>query len=99
MEKEKIVCSAIWYNDGKKTYTNQPRNISEGIVVAGLRHCNCFSTLVCIFPDREYIGKRPTQGFLTTNHRFVDRYEGMRIARAAGQVTIDKPKLNSEMLY
>jgi hypothetical protein len=30
---EKILCAAIWYDDGKK-YIMQPKNIDSGIVVA-----------------------------------------------------------------
>lgn len=37
----KIICSAIWYDDGKIREHNPP-NIKIGIVVFGFRHSNCF---------------------------------------------------------
>jgi len=41
------------------------------------------------------------QGFITSNGNFVDRFEGMKIALAAGQVSKDNTtsKLYSEDLY
>jgi len=38
---EKILCAAIYLNNGK-TYKDMPENISEGIVISGWRHGNCF---------------------------------------------------------
>jgi hypothetical protein len=34
--KEYIICSAIWFRDGKK-YEMQPKNIESGFVISGRR--------------------------------------------------------------
>lgn len=81
---EHILCSAIWFNDGFRR-EHMPVNTPEGLVVCGLRHCNCIAILSEMFPDRRYI-KNHVQGFLTSKNRFVDRIEGWKIALAAGQV-------------
>lgn len=98
---EKILCAAIWYDDGKSR-TNLPRNIQYGIVAAGVRHCNCFTILRALHPDLVYLPKA-VQGFLTSENRFVDRVEAALIAKNAQQ--IEEPKffggleLDSSDLY
>lgn len=81
---EHILCSAIWYDDGVKR-DHLPANVESGIVACGLRHCNCFTVLITLFPDRRYL-KTSVQGFLTSKGRFVNRREAWKIALAAGQV-------------
>lgn len=81
---EHILCSAIWYDDGL-TRAHLPKNVATGIVACGLRHCNCYTVLVALFPDRSYMAKCK-QGFLTSEGRFVDRTAAWAIAVAAGQV-------------
>jgi hypothetical protein len=103
MKEEKIICAAIWYNNGK-VYPNQPLNIKEGIVVCGWRHGNCISILNAIFPDKEYVlknkdGKHTIQGFLTSNGTFVNRVEASEIAFEAMQTEEDSGCLFSEDLY
>jgi hypothetical protein len=99
-----IICAAIHYNDGKQ-YLHQPRNIDEGFIVAGRRHHNCFITSFilkgeqevneCVVKDKWKI----TQGFLTSDDRFVDRTEGGIIAFNAMQTRDLKSLLFSEDLY
>lgn len=101
--KEYIVCSAIYYNDSVKR-EHQPTNILIGIVVCGLRHCNCFTILNNIFPLRDYMlndsRKNTTQGFLTSFNRFVNRSEAYEIARQNKQCKPNKYKiLASEDIY
>ena len=94
---EKIICAAIHIPDGI-VRVHQSRNIKSGLVICGLRHHNCFTTLSQI----ENIQKHQTiQGFITSHDRFVDRKEGMIIARTAGQVAgiNDGDILMSEDLY
>lgn len=86
---EKILCSAIWYDDEIKR-THLPKNIETGIVACGLRHCNCFTILKVIYPDRDYIknnkdGKKTIQGFLTSANKFVNREKANEIAFDANQ--------------
>lgn len=84
--KTYIACSAIWYDDGVRR-GHLPRNIRTGIVACGLRHCNCFTILIAIFPDRDYLdGVNSMQGFLTSEGDFVTRQIAATIAIAAGQI-------------
>ena len=96
-EQERIICSAIYFNDGIKR-VHQPINIREGIVILGLRHCNCFAIAKEIFPNRECIGNE-IQGFLTNSNRFVKRKQAGLIAYQAGQTKEKKGELCSEDLY
>jgi hypothetical protein len=93
--KEKIVCAAIYYNDGKKR-VHQPINIETGIVICGLMHCNCFSVLSEL-SDVEL--KKTKQGFLTTKNRFVDRIEAATIAFREKQIKKETSCLFSEDFY
>lgn len=104
--KEYIICSAIWYNDGKE-YPTQPKNISEGIVISGHRHYNCIGILKSMFYDnyqqcndcnlkRIDVLNNDTQGFLTSTNRFVDRIEGLEIAKKNNQL-IHKEPLNENI--
>lgn len=103
--KEFILCAAIHYRDGK-VHTHQPVNIESGLVICGMRHCNCYSVLSGLLGD--FDGKllvgRDGQGFITSHNRYVDRKEGYHIAYAAKQIKIKSldnpdPKLYSEDLY
>lgn len=100
---EKIVCSAVWYKDGKERIHN-PINTPTGLVVCGLRHHNCFGILAAIYPNGDYKAQNE-QGFLTTKNRFVSREEGAHIALAADQIVFEKehvlrvPYLYSENLW
>jgi len=99
MEKEYILCSAIWFDDGKE-YVHNPSNIKTGFVIAGRRHHNCFAVLGQILqPNLEYKALDDIQGFLTNTNRFVDREEGGRIAFEAGQTKELKKTLFSEDLW
>jgi hypothetical protein len=96
---EYILCSAIWYNDEVER-AHLPINIPTGLVVCGLRHCNCFTVLAALFPNREYIivneediERRHIQGFLTSKNRFVDRTEGYNIAVKAEQCTVSEHEI------
>jgi hypothetical protein len=98
---EFIICSAIWFDDGKE-YTHQPKNLTRGFVVAGRRHHNCYSTLQAIGSSlglegivRNHIERidRDKQGFITSLNRYVDRKEGFKIAAAARQLI--NPELHS----
>ena len=107
MKKETIICAAIWYNDGQLR-PHLPKNIDTGIVSAGFRHPNCFTTLSVLFPNRDYLvvsdeERKCKQGFLTSSNRFVDRKEAAKIALEAGQITElkygNENELYSEDLY
>ena len=98
---ETVLCAAIWYRDGKKR-EHQPRNIVEGVVVCGWRHANCFIILNEL--DVDYDKRKHTQGFLTSEGRFVNRYEAFALAKKANQIRTmikndDENMLTSEDLY
>lgn len=87
MKEEYIICSAIHWDDGN-VYTHQPNNIITGIVICGRRHHNCYSILAGLkgnYEEKCKVG-REGQGFLTNLNRYVNRVEGMKIAKLAGQL-------------
>lgn len=114
-EPERVLCAAIYVDTGRKEAPQQSYAYPEtGLVFAGWRHNDCFSTLnawrsglseeeveriEAIFPHQLLRGRR--QGFLTSKGRFVTRAEGGAIAKAAGQVGPDHPGdfLTSECVY
>ena len=90
MDKEYILCSAIWYKE-LPTAKLLPKNIDSGIVVCGWRHGNCINTMMTLgklrtvtFSD-DGVGEHE-QRFLTNNNRFVDRTEARNVAFEAGQL-------------
>lgn len=93
---EYIICSAIWFKDGKK-HEHQPKNIDTGFVVCGRRHHNCFITK-SLLQEFSEAKKTADQGFLTSKDRFVDRKEAATIAFERGQ-SKKKNILFSEDLY
>lgn len=91
---ERILCAAIWFNDGKK-HEHQPKNIETGFVVTGRRHHNCYATLAAIGEALDIKERalraferidRDSQGFITSSDRYVDRKEGLQIALSNKQV-------------
>lgn len=106
---ENIRCAAIYVDTGE---ADPPRASyaypKTGLLFTGLRHGDCFTTLVAWerglteeqrskFDQEQLRGRN--QGFLTSLGRYVDRAEGMKIARAAGQTDVQKTHLFSEDLY
>lgn len=99
---EKILCAAIWIDDGVSTYVHQPENIKQGFVVMGYRHCNCFTTLAMLQGLqvlKKESQKEAEKGFITSTNRFVNRKEAVEIARNANQVPSHLTILYSEDLY
>lgn len=82
-KKPYILCAAIHYKDGKK-YEQQPRDIFLGFVICGRRHHNCVATGTIL--GAKLCEQPYTQGFLTSDDRFVDRTEAYAIARDRGQL-------------
>ena len=96
---EKIICSAIWFDDNKK-YDHQPKNINGGFIVCDMRHHNCFQTLAILSNDiNKHIKFEKEQGFLTTENRFVTREEAAIIAKESNQIDREIYKPYSEDLY
>lgn len=88
--KESIICAANYYND-YMIHAQQPKNVTIGFVICGLRHCNCISsfTLIVGFPytkEGHILHKTEVQGFITNTHRFVNRQEAYTIAFDNNQI-------------
>ena len=100
IETEAIICAAIWYKE-QPTAKIQPINVDRGVVVCGHRHPHCIHVFVALTGKRSVTTEcgEYEQGFLTNKNRFVDRYEGGRIAFAAGQTKELKNFLFSEDIY
>ena len=100
MSKEYILCSAIYFNDGKK-HIHQPNNIDTGFVVCGRRHHNCFASFKAMGltkPERiERIDE--VQGFLTNTDRFIGREEALELTRGNGQILESRDYEGKKWLY
>lgn len=106
---ERILCAAIWVDTGKADPPRRSYNYpATGILFCGWRHADCFLPLEAwarrlTAEERVAIGEEQLagrhQGFLTSLGRFVDREEGMTLARRAGQTSSGKTGLFSEDLY
>lgn len=85
---EKIMCAANWYPDDVTPANCNPVNIEKGLVVCGISHCQAG------YIYNALTGKNfsTISGFMTSHNRFVDREEGMSIARHANQIVRDIPK-------
>ncbi len=104
---ERILCAAIWYKD-LPTQNMLAVNQDKGLLVCAHRHGQCIDIVKSLAGLRtvqfgpDAVGET-VQGFLTDTNRFVDREEGLRIAKIANQV-IDRlgasnTRLFSEDLY
>lgn len=102
---ERILCAAIWYDDGKE-YRMQPINISSGIVVSGHRHPHCKVILMTMFyPNwqtdtlqeqiKNTVNNKEVQGFLTSNNRFITREEAVKLWKRCGK----EPMFHSDSLF
>ena len=96
---ERILCPAIWYDDGHSNQgLGQPRNIHTGYVVGGYRHGNILLAL-------NRLGKKGTrrlfqiQGFLTTWNRFLGRRDARLLFLKRGGHPANDCELFSEDLY
>ncbi len=99
MEKEYILCAAIWFDNGEK-YKLQPKNIDTGVVLCGWRHGCIFPQIGGLVKERQELGiHEKEQGFLTNLNRFVDRKEAAKIAYKEKQIAKPKKTLFSEDLY
>lgn len=97
MNKEFIICAAIWINDGL-VHEEQPVNIKTGFVIAGRRHGDCYRTIKSITgqSENERYGDlfnsmsdeeiRELSGFITSTNRYVNRQEAWKIAKANNQI-------------
>lgn len=94
MLNEFIICAAVWFPIDQK-FEFQPDNIETGLVICGRRHGNCFhtKTLLCDSLREKIKHVTPKQGFVTNENHFVDRFDAVRIAKAANQVKADTGEL------
>lgn len=104
MIDEYVLCAAIHYDDGEINTKRRCKNYPKtGIVICGFRHPD----IISILPTNNSLrndGKeyKCTQGFITSEGRFVDREEAYSIAKKANQLLNDfegKSELFSEDIY
>lgn len=100
---EYIICAAIHFNDGKK-HLHQPRNITEGFVICGRRHHNCFTIAALlnggsVTSYMSEVNGKLIQGFFTSKDIFVTRKEAGKIAFEQKQISKQTDCLFSEDLY
>lgn len=86
MSEERIICAAIWFDDGKR-HEHQPRNIDTGFVVCGRRHHNCFITASILKGEDWRVSDygKNVQGFLTSSDLFLNRKKAAVVAYKSGQ--------------
>jgi hypothetical protein len=98
-KKEYILCSAVWYKELELKFNFSsnvlPVNCDKGLVFCGFRHVHCIRTMSSITGKRSVTAEvgHYVQGFLTSENRFVDRKEGLQIAKNSKQI-IHKNFLN-----
>ena len=95
---EYLMCSAVWVLDKDIIPTHSARNIDYGAVYCGYRHCDCFELISHKYDRLEFVKIGCVQGFLTSDKRFVDRIEGMKIAMNSGQI-LDIESIRGDELY
>lgn len=86
--KEYILCAAIHYDDhilAEVDDPSTPDNIETGFILCGYRHDNIMAQARKLFGIASK-GTHVTQGFLTSENRFVDREEAAMIAKTADQL-------------
>lgn len=84
--EERIICSAVYYPPYDKNLEHKPKNIESWLVVYGPRHSQCFDTLAQILDLETMEHEKIVQGFITDKQRFVNRYEGWKIAQKSNQL-------------
>lgn len=103
---ERILCAAIWFDDGERWFDRECyRNIETGIVICGDGHHNCLGILHLILSRKEIIEKHDgvipehlyNYGFITSHRRYVDRKDGYKIAVEQNQII--RPDAFQTILY
>lgn len=110
--KERILCSAIHYDNGKHYEIMDKYGISTGFIICGYRHSDIIHLLptnVNILPiDNKLVNfewnknlnkHEITQGFITSNCHFVEREKAAEIAYECMQIDSPKKVLYSEDIY
>lgn len=87
--KEKILCAAIRYDDGRTRLNHE--EYGTGFVVGGYDHATIKSIGIS--------NPNQTEGFITSKNRFVDREEAAKIAFECGQTKKKEETLYSFHLY
>lgn len=81
---EKISCACIKFRLKSDPLTDR--------YIEGNSHADCISWFsFADIPARDRSTDEEVQGFMTTSGRFVDRSEAYEIAKAAGQLSYERP--------
>jgi hypothetical protein len=89
----KILSAATWYKDFPKQ-VHGPKNIDIGVVIGGKHHSAIYTALNSLTGKRECEIGEKVEGFLTTEHTFVDRIEAFKIALENDQILEEGLKHN-----
>lgn len=85
-----IICAAI-----KIEFTNQ-YNLNETVIVHGLRHGDCFTTMTKMSDLPPRSERIETQGFVDNNGVFYDRLEAFHVASACNQLSSTTKRFKEE---
>lgn len=94
-----ILCAAVHYIPHVQGSFCNPKNITEGLVISGRRHAECYCILLVIPGVDVNQHVNTTDGFITSDNKFVTREEALLIAKKAGQCKDIEGILISEHLY
>lgn len=93
-----IVCAAL--------HILMEKDNLDDIIVCGLHHSDCYYTLFHLNPDLSKDARkngRITEGFITTDNHFLDRYQAYQHAIECGQLSAqlrhDKSEKKEIALY
>lgn len=82
---EIIICAAVLYDNGAITLG---RGHHECFYVAAMWNNDAIGKDGQLKPYDEWKAHELEHGFITSNRRFVDRVEALRIAKEAGQIFV-----------
>lgn len=106
MEKETILCAAVWYKElpllneaPLRLRGFSPDNVDRGIVMCGWRHANIIHQKYALTGLSDAKSGEFEQGFLTSRNRFLGRKEAHDLFVENGGVPEFKGTLYSEDLY
>ena len=102
MNKDYIVCSAIWLRS-VESFSSTIGSVPNGIVFPGLKHRDCMSLIDSLIPKELLPEFEFVEGFLTSENKFVNRVGARFIAKRSGQITQEQynetTELNSDLIF
>jgi hypothetical protein len=100
VNREQIICAAIWYPKVEPRATNRPVNTPGGVVLCGHRHGHIISQVMALTGKKQFEMGESIQGFLTNKNRFLNREEAAKLhIENGGKLNYSSKDLFSEDLY